>query len=239
MSYVYDQEIYYNPSRVKRWYYRRRFAVTIQALSLKTSDALLDYGMGDTHLFDLLRANIGWTGRAVGYEPVPHTYERLRQSGALSASKISVVTDTNDLQPASFDRIACLEVFEHLPDRIQYAVLEDMKRLLKPHGTIILSAPIESGFSGFAKNLVRMSLGQAHEGLTWSTAIRSLFHRPIERTEESDIAYITSHVGFQIRTLKPLFEAQGLTIKRILHSPLPLTKGLLNSQKVFVLAPSA
>ena len=40
---------------------------------------------------------------------------------------------------ASFDAIMCIEVFEHLPDPL--AALKELARLLKPGGTMVLSAP--------------------------------------------------------------------------------------------------
>ena len=56
-------------------------------------------------------------------------------------TSLDIVCDiTNIPEPdASFDAIMCIEVLEHVPDPV--AALRELSRLLKPGGTIILTAP--------------------------------------------------------------------------------------------------
>ncbi len=63
------------------------------------------------------------------------------QMGSWVASHVDIVSDITSIpeQDGSFDAILCTEVFEHLPDPI--AAITEFKRLLKPEGEIIITAP--------------------------------------------------------------------------------------------------
>jgi ubiquinone/menaquinone biosynthesis C-methylase UbiE len=65
-------------------------------------------------------------------------------TGTWDTSRIDIVCDITDIpEPdSSFDAILCSEVFEHLTDPLQ--ALDEFRRLLKPGGKIILTAPFSS-----------------------------------------------------------------------------------------------
>lgn len=64
------------------------------------------------------------------------------QTGDWDQSQIDIVSDiTNIPEPdASFDAIMCIEVLEHLSDPV--GALRELTRLLKPGGTLIVTAPV-------------------------------------------------------------------------------------------------
>lgn len=66
------------------------------------------------------------------------------QTGAWDTSRIDIVSDIIDIpQPdGSFDAILCSEVLEHLPSPER--AIGEFRRLLKPGGTLILTAPFAS-----------------------------------------------------------------------------------------------
>lgn len=70
--------------------------------------------------------------------------EKGLQTGTWDTSQIDLVCDivTIPESDASFDAVLCTEVLEHLPDPI--AALEELTRLLKPAGVLILTAPFWS-----------------------------------------------------------------------------------------------
>lgn len=63
------------------------------------------------------------------------------QMGTWDQSHLDVVCDIINIpEPdASFDAIMCIEVLEHLPDPLR--ALRELTRLLKPGGTLIITAP--------------------------------------------------------------------------------------------------
>jgi len=82
------------------------------------------------------------------------------QKGAWDQSEVDIISDiTNIPEPdASFDGVMCIEVLEHLPDPI--SALRELARLLRPGGTLILTAPFSClthyspyfFYTGFSRN---------------------------------------------------------------------------------------
>lgn len=66
------------------------------------------------------------------------------QTGKWDNSKIDIVSDITDipLESNSIDAVLCSEVLEHVPNPV--LALEEMVRLLKPQGFLILTAPFAS-----------------------------------------------------------------------------------------------
>jgi len=66
------------------------------------------------------------------------------QTGMWDARQVDILCDITRIpEPdASFDVILCSEVFEHLPDPLK--ALDEFERLLKPGGTLIITAPFAS-----------------------------------------------------------------------------------------------
>jgi SAM-dependent methyltransferase len=63
------------------------------------------------------------------------------QTGQWNTSSIDIVSDIAEIpEPnASFDAILCTEVLEHVPNPV--SAIKELARLLKPGGTLILTAP--------------------------------------------------------------------------------------------------
>lgn len=88
------------------------------------------------------------------------------QTGKRDVSKIDIVSDIAKmpLKPESFDSVLCVEVFEHLPRPLD--ALEELSRVTKKGGTLILTAPFASlthyspyfFYSGFSENFYKDNL---------------------------------------------------------------------------------
>ena len=63
------------------------------------------------------------------------------QTGEWNTSKIDIVSDITNIpvEDASFDVVLCTEVLEHVPDPVK--AIEEMVRICKKNGEIILTAP--------------------------------------------------------------------------------------------------
>ena len=66
------------------------------------------------------------------------------QTGSWDTKAIDIVSDITDIpvDPESFDAVLCVEVLEHLPDPV--AALRELARVLKPGGTLLVTAPFAS-----------------------------------------------------------------------------------------------
>jgi 2-polyprenyl-3-methyl-5-hydroxy-6-metoxy-1,4-benzoquinol methylase len=91
---------------------------------------ILDIGAG-TGDFLSVSKNDGW--QTIGVEPS----ERAK---AIAKSKgVSFVSESKELENHSFDIISMWHVLEHVPDLDQQ--IKELKRLLKPTGTLIIAVP--------------------------------------------------------------------------------------------------
>ena len=91
---------------------------------------ILDIGAG-TGDFLLTAKNDGW--ETVGVEPSDRAKEIAKKKG------ISFVEQISELENHSFDVITMWHVLEHVPD-LQLQI-QELKRLLKPTGTLIIAVP--------------------------------------------------------------------------------------------------
>ncbi|MFM2213141.1 MAG: Ubiquinone biosynthesis O-methyltransferase [Bacteroidota bacterium] len=98
--------------------------------SQSAKGALLDIGAG-TGDFLVVAQKDGWQTK--GIEPSP-------KAKAIALSKgVSFANDLSDLQDNSFDVITMWHVLEHVPNLEEY--LSELKRIIKPDGTIIIAVP--------------------------------------------------------------------------------------------------
>lgn len=98
----------------------------------KKSDALsiLDAGAGECMLYDFLPSE-------VTYYALDKTFDKESYIPAMTATKS--LLERTPFDSSSFDVIACLETLEHLSN--PYTGLEEIKRVVRPEGQIILSFP--------------------------------------------------------------------------------------------------
>lgn len=91
---------------------------------------ILDIGAGTGDFLSVAK-NDGW--HTVGVEPS-------EKAKAIAKSKgVSFVEQTSELENNSFDVISMWHVLEHVPDLD--AQIKELKRLLKPNGTLIIAVP--------------------------------------------------------------------------------------------------
>jgi 2-polyprenyl-3-methyl-5-hydroxy-6-metoxy-1,4-benzoquinol methylase len=147
--------------------------------------------------------------------------------------KYQLISDLNTLPPGTFNKIACLEVFEHLPPQALQNAVDDIKRLLEPNGTIVVSVPIEIGPSSLLKNLARSLYHQQESSLGLTILLKSFFGLPVERKEQWGLY---GHTGFDHRTLENVFRLSSLKIRSKSFCPFPLLRGVLNSQVFYQLS---
>ncbi|HTI69039.1 MAG TPA: class I SAM-dependent methyltransferase [Candidatus Limnocylindria bacterium] len=93
--------------------------------------SVFEYGCGYGWNLAALRA-----ARKVGYDPSEAVQSSLAEAG------IESVASPSALASGSFDVVICHHCLEHVPDPL--TVLVELRRILKPGGTLLLTVPYES-----------------------------------------------------------------------------------------------
>ena len=208
--------------------HQRRFRYAVDLLDTQSDSRVLDFGSGDGYLLELLSAKLPH-GNLTALEPLEYLQEEIR--ARFAAKPIRIVTSTTDLPDHSFDRIACLEVLEHLqPDDVAKTLLE-LKRLLTPDGIVVISVPIEIGPAALLKYLAARLLTGSDRRHTLREVLRETVGLPVTRDRENKFI---PHKGFNFRLLKEQIEGH-FAIRRELFSPVPILRSALNAQVIWKL----
>lgn len=210
---------YASPNPMLRLSHRARFRVAADLVAAERPSRLLDYGAGDGHFLSVIRSEPD--------APVQHVagFEPFRDPQG------AVVDRVDDLTPG-FDCITCLEVLEHLSDAQQQTFFANVRHLLKPHGTVVVSVPVMIGPSGCFKLLLARAQGRAKGGYTVTNALRSLVGSPPTRRWQNASGWY-HHPGFDHRNLRRQLHGVFRTVQEI-GCPFPALPLVLNSQVFFL-----
>jgi len=208
--------------------HRRRFAYAIDLLEALPNSRVLDFGSGDGYLLELLSAKLP-NDNLTALEPLAYLQEEIK--ARFVVNPIRIITTTTDLPDHSFDRIACLEVLEHLqPDDIAKS-LRELRRLVTQDGIVVISVPIEIGPSALLKYLAARLLTGSDRRHTIREVLKVTVGLPVARDRENE--YIP-HKGFDFRPLRDQVR-RDFTIEREIFSPVPFLRGTLNAQVLWKL----
>lgn len=231
---TYADQTTQNKSWLKRFSHGSRFKVALDLLNPAPEDQILDYGTGDGYMLSMIRLTDD-NCRIVGYEPVPYMFKELNDKlGSSKNESVELIHNLNGYT-GNFNKICCLEVLEHLTKENQTKEITNMMNLLTEDGKLIISVPVEIGFSSLLKNIARIVLGQAHGNTNLRTIIYSVFGIHFDRGNRP---YIFSHMGFYYQDLENLIVSLGLTIHSKKFSPISMLGRAINSQVFFVLRKS-
>lgn len=237
----------YCRSRLIAWSHRSRFVLARRLVAEFRGAKLLDYGCGDgTFLAMVSDLFPDAVGTDIARDAIDECAVRYRPLDGLRFAHTSGLSD--DRFTRSFDLVTCMETLEHCVPRAATAVLNDLRRLVRPGGTVLISVPIEIGPPLLIKHTMRMiagwrRLGQYQYREKYSTAelMRMLFaaestaiERPIYDADPSDPATgYHGHKGFNWRRMRRQI-AEGFEVKQTRFSPLHFTQGWLSSQAWFL-----
>lgn len=138
MASIYDPEDYHlNSGPVVRWIETRRVKTAIGLLAPRPGDRVLEVGCGAGNILERMPA--GWlAGIDLSARLLGRTRQRLQQqSPALARAD----AERLPFRSASFDRVLCSEVLEHVLHPSE--VLEEMLRVVKPDGRVVITVPNE------------------------------------------------------------------------------------------------
>ncbi len=153
MARRFDPEAFHHhPNPLIRWVEGQRVRAARRLLALRPHFSLLEVGCGPGDL--LLALPPG--ARRVGLDLSSSLLRRARQRLGAFASFLQGDAERLPLANASFDRVLCSEVLEHVrhPER----VLQEIARVLRPGGLAVVSVPEERSIDRVKELLWRSRL---------------------------------------------------------------------------------
>ena len=204
-----------------RFAHRTRSKVSMSLLKKRSFTSLLDFGCGDGNFLSLVHSHMN-NSSFIGYEPYMETKQ--------DAAKITIYKHWNDV-------ITCFEVMEHFSKERQIRYLDDIKKLLKKDGILIISVPIEKGLPSLIKNLRRIQISYTgnEEIYTFKNIMCSLFglkSLSLDRLRIGD-GYLP-HMGFYFNVFEQNLK-QHFIIESFFYSPFPKLPYFFNSQVFYIL----
>ena len=216
----YAQKQINSRSRLIAWSHRGRFATGLRLARQVDGARTLDYGCGDGTFLGLLMDGQPAPRMAVGAELTAAIVADCRDRFKAHKGLHFVLID--DLErpghQSAYDAVYCMEVLEHVVDPV--TMLDTLKRLLAPGGTLVISVPIETGIPVVVKQIVRRIAGwrgvghyPGTTGYTLVEMLRSVFARSTQHVTRpvitgEDGSTFHDHKGFNWRVLRRLVTAE-------------------------------
>ncbi len=210
-------------SRLLRFSHRRRFDHALDLLQAKPDSRVLDYGSGDGYLLQQLLPKVPATNM-VAFEPLDYLQEQIRSR--FKDEPIRLISVIDDLMKQRFNRIACLEVLEHLQPMAVQQTLTKLEELLLPGGVLVISVPVEIGPTILFKYLAARIEKGSNRSLSIPELIKASLYGSVKRDTQGSFI---SHKGFDYRQLRTLVTRRFM-LEHELFSPFPLLRGFLNAQ---------
>jgi 2-polyprenyl-3-methyl-5-hydroxy-6-metoxy-1,4-benzoquinol methylase len=148
-----------SPNALRRWSHRSRFDAVARLIDASPGDRILDFGTGDGFFLDLLHRQQP-RAEYFGFEPL-HFMEDAK---ALNLEGVRLESDFDRLPLGYFNKIACLEVMEHLPSAPLQTAIGRIVAAAAPGAHIVISVPIENGLPSLVKNIVRAATARKSHG---------------------------------------------------------------------------
>lgn len=211
--------------RLFRFSHLSRFAIARDLLAAGPDSRVLDYGAGDGYLMELLQPGVP-AENLVAVEPMDFLQAQLRLR---FGERIRIVDSSLGLGAGSFDRIACLEVLEHLQPTAVRATIDDLLRLLAPDGILVISVPIEIGPTALFKYIAAVVLTRMDRRYTLRELVRATMGLPVRR--DPTMVFLP-HKGFDFRRMRETLQ-EHFAIERQVFSPVSWLGGVLNAQVVW------
>jgi ubiquinone/menaquinone biosynthesis C-methylase UbiE len=120
---------------------RASFQALVAAAGVQPGHRVLDVGCGTGYFAWLLAQAVGLEGQVVGIDPSPAMISYAsRQSRPASNAQFRVGTaEALEFPPEHFDVVVSSLVMHHLPEDLQAAALQEMRRVLRPGGTLLVA----------------------------------------------------------------------------------------------------
>ena len=244
----YARKQLFSRSAIVAWSHRSRFRFARKIVEPYAGQRLLDYGCGDgTFLAEVCDLFPNATGGDIDSGQNDDCRKRFAARPAISFLSIAELE-----QPAhcgSYNIVTCMEVLEHCPPATTERVIGDLRRLVAPGGTVVISVPIEIGPTLLGKQMIRTISGwrsigdyKFRERYTVAELTTMLLadewtaiERPIYSASDGAQPF-HGHKGFNWRALRCRLQ-DTFEIRETRFSPLEFLRGYLSSQAWLICTP--
>lgn len=120
---------------------RRAYGKLIGAAGVRPGDRVLDVGCGPGYLTRMLAEAVGPEGAATGIDAAPENTEYAnRKARSLPNCRFQPGTaESLDFPDGGFDLVVSSLVMHHLPEDARLQSVREMRRVLRPGGTLLLA----------------------------------------------------------------------------------------------------
>lgn len=192
--------------------------VDFTQLAIKEGELILDAGCGEgRHSWDLVKGNYRVVSIDLDLEALSNNYGFMKYLKTLGEARGTFCVVQGNVQAlpfadATFDRIICSEVLEHVDD--YFKAMAELVRVLKPGGTIGVSVP------------------------TWITEV---FYWKLDKNYSHPGGHIRIFKAYEVRDLLEAFGLKilGSNRRHSLHSPYWFLRCLFGLDQETALLPRA
>lgn len=219
----YSKQTLDNPNPIARYAHRRRYELSVGRVLeiLGQGQSLLDFGCGQGDFLNQI-ASVRNDAKLYGFDP---------ESGH-DSNRYIVTSSMGEIEASAIDVFSCFETIEHLLAHERADLFADVRRVLKPSGTLIASVPIVGGPTLLLKEANRLLLFRRRSDYSlWELLLASILCVPGKRSADPRV----SHKGFDFRETEHELR-DNFILKQMFFSPFPMMPWQLNSQVFFVCA---
>jgi ubiquinone/menaquinone biosynthesis C-methylase UbiE len=120
---------------------RATFESLVAAVGIEPAQRVLDLGCGTGYFVRLIALAVGPTGQAVGLDPSTSMidYARCKAVGLNNCEFQIGSAEALDFPSAQFDIVVSTLVMHHPPEDLRVRALQEMRRVLRPGGHILVA----------------------------------------------------------------------------------------------------
>lgn len=216
---------------LKAFAHKRRYNQALDIISPKIDDSIIDYGCGDGYLLELMSSYIpksNMTAFDPDKEMISQISDELYRDIVTYDNRLDLLSNNKN----NFSLIICIEVLEHLSPSSVLMVLDDFHHLAAPGAKIVIGVPIETGLSGFFKNIYRYVLGR-RMGANLGSIFGALFGAKLPRMFTAS-GWTPSHIGFRESDLINALEMKKFKVKKGNCVPFKVTGRTFNNESYLI-----
>jgi 2-polyprenyl-3-methyl-5-hydroxy-6-metoxy-1,4-benzoquinol methylase len=179
-----------------------RYRRSLQSLGDINGSRVLDYGCGDGALLSLICRQVGISGEAHGFDPNPLARDLAQTMLIKRKLNATLHAECISMPREYFDFIVCAEVIEHVTDI--NVLFNNILRLLKPKGRVVLTTPIRLTQDPSDENHVQEWFPGEFVNLLNRSPLQLIRHEEIIPAAAAEIYFWRSPLFFRVPVFRLL-----------------------------------